>query len=187
MKHLLSCLAVLLMTTTSANPDNANRSLFDFTASGSGAGWIAVNDGVMGGRSQGGPEFDDGLLHFSGRLSLENNGGFSSIRHDIDLDLGGFTGLRLRVKGDGRTYQLRLQTGSRYYGRAVAYSGQVATRRDQWIEVDVPFDSLRAGFRGRSLTGYTFDPSGIQRIGLLLADKQPGAFSMQVQWIKAYQ
>ncbi len=186
MKYLLPILAILLMTTTSANPDNATRNLFDFAESGSGAGWVAVNDGVMGGRSQGGPEFNDGALHFSGRLSLENNGGFSSVRHDIDLDLDGFAGLRLRVKGDGRTYQLRMQTGSRYYGRPVAYSGLVATRRDEWVEVDVPFDSFRAGFRGRSLTGYTFDPAAIQRIGLLLADKQPGEFSIQVQWIKAY-
>lgn len=173
------------MTIADANPDN-DRRLFDFAVSGSGARWAAVNDGVMGGRSEGGPDFDGDELHFSGELSLENNGGFSSIRHDIDLDLAGFTGLRLRVNGDGRTYQLRLQTDSRYSGRAVAYSGAVPTRRGEWTEVDVPFDSLQAGFRGRDLTGYTFDPANIERIGLLLGDKTPGPFSLHVQWIEAY-
>lgn len=187
MNLLLTLLVLAPMNIFSATPDPASARLFDFSGPDSHAGWDAVNDGVMGGRSRGGPAPDQRALHFSGNLSLENNGGFSSIRHDLDLDLSGFAGLRLRVRGDGRTYQVRLQTGSRYVGRPVSYIGLVETRAGEWIDVDVPFDSLRAGFRGRRLDGYTFDPAAIERIGLLLADKQPGSFSLHVKWIEAYQ
>lgn len=181
------CMVTLFMTIGSANSnDDSSRSLFDFSEPLSGKAWLAVNDGVMGGRSQGGPELRDGVLHFSGQLSLENNGGFSSVRRDVNLDLTGYAGVRLRVKGDGRAYQLRLQTDSRYARWPIAYSAEFVTRSDEWTEVDVSFDSLRAGFRGRSLSDYTFDPGKIQSISLMLADKQPGAFSVDVAWIHAY-
>ena len=42
--------------------------------------WTAIHDTVMGGRSQGGLSQEDGMLVFSGRLSLANNGGFASVR-----------------------------------------------------------------------------------------------------------
>ena len=42
--------------------------------------WRSINDGVMGGLSSGGMRLEDGIAVFSGTLSLENNGGFSSVR-----------------------------------------------------------------------------------------------------------
>lgn len=67
--------------------------------------WVSVNDGVMGGLSKGGAEMKDGVMVFSGVLSLENNGGFSSVRtRGYEADLSGAKGIVLRVKGDGRTY-----------------------------------------------------------------------------------
>ena len=82
--------------------------------------WVAVNDGVMGGRSTGGPTLPDGTLKFRGDLSLANNGGFASVRSvGRSFDLSSATAVVLRVKGDGRSYQLRLALGcrlSRDYG-----------------------------------------------------------------------
>ena len=159
--------------------------LFSFDAGETDA-WSAVNDNVMGGLSEGGLEIRDGVLRFSGDLSLENNGGFSSIRHAIDLDLGASKGIRLRVRGDGRSYQLRLQTDSRIYRRPVAYSATFATKAGEWVEVDVPFDWLEAGFRGRKLDGYRFDPTRIEMVGILLGDKEAGPFLLEIDWIAAY-
>ena len=51
------------------------------------APWRSVNDGVMGGFSAGGMEQSDEGLKFVGRLSLENNGGFSSARRLVEQDL----------------------------------------------------------------------------------------------------
>ncbi len=149
-------------------------------------GWRAVNDGVMGGLSSGGPSWNGRGLRFSGNLSLENNGGFSSIRKQGDLDLAKFDGIRLRVRGDGREYQVRLNTNARFRGWPVSYSGSFSARPNEWVEVDIPFAELEQSFRGLRLRNYPFDPSKIEMLGLMLADKRPGPFSIEVEWIQAY-
>ena len=60
----------------------------------------------MGGRSVGKARLtDDGVMNFFGTLSLDNNGGFSSIRSGpIDVQMAIEDGFRVRLKGDGRTY-----------------------------------------------------------------------------------
>ena len=61
--------------------------------------------------------------HFRpGKISLENQGGFASIRtRPADLKLDGYDTIALRVKGDGRTYYLDLRTSSRR--AAASYRG----------------------------------------------------------------
>ena len=62
--------------------------------------WFSVDDGVMGGVSKGKLSVEDGTLVFSGKLSLENNGGFSSLRSgDKKYDFSGKGGFRDAGKG----------------------------------------------------------------------------------------
>ena len=85
--------------------------------------WTSQNDSVMGGVSKGGAVVRDGALAFTGSLSLENNGGFAQVRiQNLDRDLSGKKGVKLRVMGDGRTYQLRLATDARHRGSRISYS-----------------------------------------------------------------
>jgi monofunctional biosynthetic peptidoglycan transglycosylase len=150
--------------------------------------WTVVDDGVMGGLSQGRlTPSHDGIIKFSGTLSLENNGGFSSFRSgDVALDLGSYTGLVLRVKGDGRTYQVRLATDARYRGMEVSFSAEFATTKGEWIEVKVPFDGFKASFRGTDLPDQKFDPSKIRRLGILLGDKKQAPFEIELDCIRTY-
>ncbi len=146
--------------------------------------WQAVNDGVMGGLSKGGPAIKDGSLHFSGTLSLENNGGFSSVRAmELKQDFTGKPQMVMRVKGDGRTYQLRLSTDALYQGSRIAYGGSFATEDGKWIEVRVPFESLAPSWRGKKLDGPPLDLSKIREISIMIADKKPGPFVIEVDWI----
>lgn len=146
--------------------------------------WIAVNDGVMGGRSRGAPALVDGTLHFTGVLSLANNGGFSSVRTlDRSFDLSNVTALVLRVRGDGRDYQLRLKTDATARGIAVSYGAPLSAPPADWTEVRVPLDHLRASVRGMTLDGPPFDPSRVREIGLLIGDQREGPFSLAVDWI----
>lgn len=146
--------------------------------------WIAVNDGVMGGRSSGGPKIADGKLEFSGELSLANNGGFSSVRSvGRDFDLGGAAAVVLRVRGEGRCYQLRLATDARYCGMTVSYAAGFDTTAGEWTEVSVPLASMEPTVRGSSLQGPPLDPSQVREIGLLIADQCEGAFALAVDWI----
>jgi NADH dehydrogenase [ubiquinone] 1 alpha subcomplex assembly factor 1 len=146
--------------------------------------WVAVNDGVMGGRSSGVPMVADGKLSFTGVLSLANNGGFSSIRSvGREFDLHGVTAVVLRIRGDGRPYQLRLATDVRFQGIAVSYGAAFATTAGKWTEVRVPLAILKPTVRGISLQGPTFDASQVREIGLLIADKREGVFALDVDWI----
>ena len=160
--------------------------LMDMRIPGKDRDWRVVNDGVMGGLSEGRVTTETDHVRFSGVLSLENNGGFASMRTDRDFNLKGSSGVRLRVRGDGRTYQVRFQTDRRFRRNwPVSYSGEFRTEKGVWTEVVVPFGSLKQSFRGRELSGYDFDPAKIQLFGILLADKKPGAFCLDVQWVRA--
>lgn len=61
--------------------DETRRILINFTEADAAKEWMNVNDGVVGGVSEG--EFkitEQKTLEFVGKLSLENNGGFASVR-----------------------------------------------------------------------------------------------------------
>lgn len=164
-------------------------SVAEFTPEESGKlDWRIVDDGVMGGLSQGKSEISkDGILRFFGALSLENNGGFSSLRTGtVKLDLSGGEGLMLRVKGDGRSYQVRLSTDAEYRGNEMSFQAGFPTTKGEWTEVKIPFGRFTGSWRGTELPDKTFDPSKICRLGLMIADKKEGPFELQVDWIRTY-
>ena len=186
MNKLLSLLIILNFSTIQMN--GAEQVLTSFETSGQKiTDWQIVDDGVMGGLSKGKFNIsDDKKLKFSGNLSLENNGGFSSIRSKrTAMDLSQFNGIKMRVKGDGRKYKLRLESDSRYRRMAVSFQHEFSTSKDGWSEVFIPFDKLKASFRGWNLPGMKFNSKSIQRVGLIIADKIEGPFELHVDWIKA--
>ena len=146
--------------------------------------WIALNDGVMGGRSSGGPTISEGKLEFTGLLSLANNGGFSSVRSvGREFDLSDVAAVVISVRGDGRRYQLRLATDAHYREMPVSYGAGFDTAAGEWTEVRVPLDLLDPTVRGSRLQGPPLDRSHVLEIGLLIADKREGAFALTVDWI----
>lgn len=186
---LAKCLISFWLFASNLAADDVNRMkvLFDFTDTVAAEPWRSVNDGVMGGLSSGAARIDGGGMRFEGNLSLENNGGFSSVRMATQLDLSEWSGIKLKVRGDGRRYDLRLQSDARFRGRgAVSFGADLQTVDGEWIEIEIPFDELRQSWRGMQLTGYTFNPKTIQEFGLLIGDKTPGPFQIDVAWIGAY-
>jgi len=58
------------------------KSIFDFNKNSKINDWITVDDNVMGGKSSSTFEINsDGHGVFKGSISLENNGGFCSVRY----------------------------------------------------------------------------------------------------------
>ena len=165
-----------------------NRTLFDFEGQDEAARWVRVNDGVMGGLSQSEMIFTpQGTALFEGTLSLENDGGFASVRtRPFDLGLGGYEGLAVRVKGDGRRYKLRLRVDDRLDGPA--YEADFETTADTWVNIQAPFRDFSATFRGRRLRNApALDGAATRQIGFMLADKRAGPFRLEIDWVKAYQ
>ena len=159
--------------------------LVDFAGPDAAQKWQAVNDGVMGGVSDGQFRITaDGTMEFSGRLSLENNGGFASVRtKPTDLEIKAGDTMVVRVKGDGREYVLNLYTKSRRM--AFSYRAPLPTTKDEWTEVKVPLDEFIPMAFGRRVQGMgPVEPDQINSLGFMLSDKKPGPFKLEVEWVK---
>ena len=166
---------------------NTEKVLVDFAAVDEQDHWLVINDGVMGGLSQGRFVIGaDGSAVFQGRLSLENNGGFSSVRRaPREYGLAGFAGVTFRVRGDGRTYQFRLRMSDRF--DAIAYRAEFQTQADTWTTVSIPFTAFEPTFRGRRVPGAPgLRPDRIIQIGFLIADRQAGPFRLSIDGVRAY-
>jgi NADH dehydrogenase [ubiquinone] 1 alpha subcomplex assembly factor 1 len=113
----------------------------DFALPESTEQWRPVDDVVMGGVSGSRMvHVPDGHAVFAGTLSRENNGGFASILcFPGQFDLGDFDGIRLRVRGDGRIYRLRLRMDAGFDG--LAYQASFPTEDGVWSTVDLPYRS----------------------------------------------
>jgi len=160
--------------------------IFDFTSPERSGRWMIVNDGVMGGISNSNfTQSEEATAIFRGNLSLENYGGFASVRTYPELfELSEYEAFRLRVRGDGRTYKLRARTANNFDGPA--YETEFETEAGVWTTVDIAFSEMSPTFRGRKLRNVPrLTGSEIRQIGLMIADKQPGAFELEVDWIKA--
>jgi uncharacterized surface protein with fasciclin (FAS1) repeats len=176
------CLSSLSVTLAS---EPISKTLMDFGDTSVARQWSSVNDGVMGGISEGSFRItDDETLAFSGNLSLENNGGFASIRtRPADLDLDGYDTIALRVKGDGRSYYLNLRTSSRR--AAGSYRTPVQTQKDRWQKVRVPLQRFEYTAYGRRVTAKPLRAKDIQSVGFTLSDKKAGPFRLEVSSIRA--
>jgi monofunctional biosynthetic peptidoglycan transglycosylase len=160
--------------------------IFAFDNPQDGEPWGAVNDNVMGGVSDGRVRMTDrATLEFFGSISLENNGGFASIRsRRADVDLSSYDGLLVRVRGDGKRYDFNLRTNVRIM--AGSYRAKFETNAGAWQEIYLPFADFEPTSFGRVRRNLpALDPGEIRSFGLLISDKQAGPFAIEVEWIKA--
>jgi len=149
-------------------------------------GWRNIDDVVMGGVSSSRISIAKGLAVFEGKVSLENNGGFASVRSEPqDHDLSKAKGLLLRVRGDGKRYAFRLRTSASYDG--ISYESRFKTVAGKWMTIDLPFDTFRPVYRGRQVRGADpLDLKSIKTFGFMISDNQVGKFKLEIDWIRAY-
>ena len=162
-----------------------------WTQSADASKWYVVNDTVMGGvsRSQVRPHADGGVV-FEGTLSLQNNGGFASTRTEaIPSDWTNATALQFTVVGDGRSYIATVRTPSRAL-RRIYYRQPFETKKGEEVTVTLPLDAFSAYTFGRRVSGAPslLDlRSNLGSIGVMLADKKEGPFSLHITQISTIQ
>ena len=165
--------------------EETSQPLFDFTGADAAKEWQIVNDGVMGGVSQGSFKIiDKKTLEFFGTLSLANNGGFASVRSKAKkLNLEKGDTLVAKVRGDGREYMLNLYPNNQRM--AYSYRATVRTKKDEWIEVTVPLDKFEATSFGRPvLDAGSVKPEDVNSLGFMLSDKKAGPFKLEIESIQ---
>jgi NADH dehydrogenase [ubiquinone] 1 alpha subcomplex assembly factor 1 len=176
---------VLFALGPSLMADDTPKMLFDFTGADAAKEWQNINDGVMGGVSEGKFKITDKkTLEFYGRLSLENNGGFASVRtkaKKLGLEKGDV--LLVRLRGDGREYSMNLHVPRPLV--AFSYRSMIPTKKNEWIEVRLPLDKFQATSFGKVVKDAgPVDPQEVSGLGFLLGDKKAGPFNLEVEWIK---
>lgn len=141
--------------------------------------WHVISDAVMGGCSRGQVRSGPQGLRFSGTLSTRNNGGFSSIRSPLPRPVTNLCSVRLRLRGDGRRYQVRLRAsdepGAPAWRAYFQTDGLDQTLRFEWRDFE-------AVIRGRQVqTGPPLPDRAIRFIGIMLATAEAGPFALELE------
>jgi len=148
------------------------------------ASWRPVNDSVMGGRSTSRIwSTQDGSALFAGNLSLENNGGFASVRSaSIEGRLISAKQIVLRVRGDGNTYKLRLRSNA---GGAASYQAPFQTVAGEWSEHSFAASDFTPVWRGQQLSNVpALELVDVTDLGIMISDKQDGSFRLELAAIE---
>jgi monofunctional biosynthetic peptidoglycan transglycosylase len=167
--------------------DSGELFISNFDKPGEGKIWRVINDGVMGGISSSTWNItENGAAVFAGNVSLENNCGFASVRSPVGTyDLSKYKGIALRIKGDGKRYNLNLKTDAEF--DSILYQAEFETEKEKWQLIELPFSRFVPTYHGFvPPDAPKLDTKEIRRLGFLIADKQKGPFRLEIAWIKAY-
>tara|TARA_B110000444_G_C18716986_1_gene536549 strand:- start:428 stop:919 length:492 start_codon:yes stop_codon:yes gene_type:complete len=136
--------------------------------------WVVVNDNVMGGVSSSNLDIDkDGNGVFEGTISTANNGGFSSIRFNcMKIFIMENTHFKIKIKGDGKEYQMRIKTNrDDYYSYVYPFKTS-----GKWEVITIPIGDMYASFRGRRLNIKNFNSDFFEQITFLVGNKKDEDF-----------
>ncbi len=156
--------------------------LFDFSKESNIQNWSVVNDGVMGGLSKGNFSVNDkGDGFFTGHVSLENNGGFSSVRYNFESkSVSSYKKMTLRLKGDGKQYQIRVKTRISDYYSYIAY----INTNGEWQTLEILFSNMIPSFRGNKLDLPNYPGEYMEQFAILIGNKKNEDFKLYLDKIE---
>ena len=156
--------------------------IFDFTSESNISNWKIVDDVVMGGRSDGNFEINsEGHGAFSGEVSLENNGGFSSLHYYFEAEkTDQFSKFVIRLKGDDKEYQFRVKNSQ---NQRHSYIYKFNTTGN-WQTIEIPFSKMTASFRGNALDLDNYNGKQMEEIVFLIGNKKAESFKLVLDSIK---
>lgn len=172
---------IFLLSFLALTACNTSSIIFDFNKTSNIGKWLIVDDVVMGGKSSGTFSLDtNGHGVFAGVISLENNGGFSSVRYSMEKNIEKKqTKIRIRLKGDGKQYQFRIKSNSKdYYSYITSFNTS-----GEWQEIVIPLKDMYPSFRGRKLDRPNFSKSKIEEIAFLIGNKKQETFVLHLDKI----
>ena len=174
--------SVITLLAPLSHAETGERVLYDFS---DGPGdWSIEDDGVMGGVSRGNVSVNEaGHGVFSGEVSLENNGGFSSVQHYFDpIDVTAYRTVCLRIKGDGKRYRfiVEAEPDARHY-----YEAEFSTS-GEWQTVEIPLGDLVPKWRGDRLELPNFPGQTLAQIRIMIANGTAESFRFEIEriWLK---
>ncbi len=160
--------------------------------------WGILDDVVMGGVSQSQLLWGEGQLLFTGQVSTANSGGFVSTRTrnlQPPLNLSGFAGLELRLRGDGQRYKFFVRDQTGWDSPAYSYAFETSPGEEQTVRI--PFTEMVPTFRARivasapplntrQICSFQVMLSKFEADGSLNPHFRPGSFQLGLRWLGAY-
>jgi NADH dehydrogenase [ubiquinone] 1 alpha subcomplex assembly factor 1 len=161
--------------------------LFNFGTSNNTDIWRIVNDDVMGGLSNSEIEEKEHSIIFKGHTSLENNGGFASIRTLIDkgsLKECKTMTIRFKCTDTSRSFGISLKDSQKYYIPYYKYVFSPTSTSWEELKVDLKnFGYYKISEKiGNSMPLDALDE--VFNIALIISDKKEGDFHIEIDYIK---
>lgn len=184
--------AQAVITTAGDAPDATDpavecRRITDFDGEALDAEWFVVNDGVMGGRSNGSIDISDSVMRFSGTV-VTDGGGFTSVRYRlVGSEMADTTRISMRVRSDQRVYGVTFEDDAEAGQRSVSHRADLdmaeAVDDDGWMTTTLEYSKLVPSVFGRAVDAPAFNPDAAREIGIIIADGADGDFSLDIDWI----
>ena len=180
--HALTTFTLLLSLLIAAT---GNEYRIDFGKNKAGdAGWYIINDGVMGGRSVGEGELKEESVLFKGVISLENNGGFASMRSPFGrVDLSKYEQLTIRYRATGEPCKIMLESSRQFW--QPYFAQRLEPTESEWQTVQFDLNTLNQ-YRLARPTGRTTTKDALKdiiRVGIMTDSKNASAFEIEVDYI----
>lgn len=180
LKKMKVLLTIVLALMVSVAPEFK----IDFGENKGGQDWRVLSDSVMGGLSYGKVTMTENTLKFKGDVSLENNGGFSSIRSPwANMDLSKFRKVKMRFRSSGQAFAMTMERDQRWY--MPYFKKEFTSDSEEWQEVTLDLTDFKEYRIGR-MTGNTPSEeslSEIIRIGIVTNSKKASGFELELDWI----
>jgi len=155
-----------------------SQNLVEFNNSSDIKNWLIVNDDVMGGLSKSNFYYSNKHAIFEGEISLKNNGGFASVRGNIDkIDVSPIKKINLVIQGDKKKYQLRIKKNKEDY---YSYIHNFKTTGKNEI-ISIELSEFIPYFRGRRLNKDNFSHNQIEQISFLIGNKSEEKFKLKIK------
>ena len=180
-----SVAATSTLPPTTLPSDPTSTVLFDFSNQDETSDWFNQNDTVMGGVSDSTTTWVDGQLVFSGNLSLDNNGGFTStfgpVNDQLPTLMSGADAIIVTARGDGKTYLMQIRNYDNT--RDVQRFTTVADVEQDYVLPLADFESV--DWRLSVIPNAApIDTTTIGQLGFYLLDKQVGPFELAISMIQ---
>ena len=155
--------------------------VFQFNGKSNIKNWNIVTDAVMGGKSTGMFNLSEkGNGHFKGHVSLDNKGGFSSVKNRFNkIYVKDNSIILLKIKGDGKTYQFRIKNKS---SDRHSYISHFETSKN-WETIALNLSDMYPTCRGKKLDTPNFDNDSFEEISFFIGNKKNEKFELEIKTI----
>jgi NADH dehydrogenase [ubiquinone] 1 alpha subcomplex assembly factor 1 len=178
---------ILLLLCISALKSFGQSSIIDFgNSTGKNQEWMLLSDNIMGGNTKSKIEYTNNSVLLSGNISLDNYGGFSSIKTKYkSFDLSKFTAFKIKFKSTKQKFAFTLEDNQNWTQPNYKYEFS-AKKDDTWEEVTIYFKDFKEIIIGEPTGNLMKSKSlkNIVRMGIMTSEKKEGPFTLEVDYIE---